>query len=181
MNIGPIADTVLILIFAGLLVAAAHSDIRRFEIPNRLPVAIVLLFPFHVIALQSFTGAPVGWLISGITAVSVFAVGTALFAFGLFGGGDVKLLSAASLWAGPHALPALLLVMSVTGAGLALAFIARARLAPAGRNTGERALDATETAGIQLPYGVAIALGGLVALVGPFSHALSNWSIAHVV
>ena len=53
-------------------------------------------------------------------ALAVFLVGAVLFARGWLGGGDVKLLTAATLWAGPAGTPALLVLTGVLGGVLAL-------------------------------------------------------------
>jgi Flp pilus assembly protein protease CpaA len=112
-----------------------------------------------------------------------------LFARRLIGGGDVKLIAAMTLWAGPDHLALFALVTSLAGGGLALgslwyrhwhgvigAHMAALgwNLAPAGRarhdptaSPGE--LDASASTPIDrqpltLPYGVAIAAGGLAVI-----------------
>ena len=44
------ADRLALTVFAGLLVWAAWSDLRDFLIPNRICLAIAMLFPAHVAA-----------------------------------------------------------------------------------------------------------------------------------
>jgi len=78
-------------------------------------------------------------------AVAVFAVGAALFALGVWGGGDVKLCAALALLTGFSDLPRFLFVMAVAGGVVALAV-----LALRGR-----------AAGGQVPYGLAIAAAGI--------------------
>ena len=95
------------LAFATLLAMAALSDFRSYVIPNRLCVAILVLYPAHVLA----SSAPVDW-VSGLTAGGiVFGVGLVMFAFRLAGGGDVKLMAAAGVWAGLEMLPMMLLLV----------------------------------------------------------------------
>ena len=53
-------------------------------------------------------------------ALAVFLAGAVLFARGWLGGGDAKLLSAATLWAGASQTLGLLLVTGVLGGVLAL-------------------------------------------------------------
>ena len=53
----------------------------------------------------------------------VFVAGALLFSRGLIGGGDVKLLTAATLWAGPGLTPALLIVTALLGGLLTLALL----------------------------------------------------------
>jgi len=69
----------------------------------------------------------------------------------ILGGGDVKLLAALSLWFTPVSYVQMLAVMSVFGGFLAIGFIVR------------RLVFKPKTPG-RLPYGVAIAIGGLWVL-----------------
>jgi len=99
-------------------------------------------------------------------AAAVFAAGAVGFALGALGGGDVKLLAASSLFAGPALLPEFLLVTALTGGLLGLAMLAGARIgsvAPAGDVAGDAAGEAPVPSrfGRGLPYGPAIAAGGL--------------------
>ena len=84
-------------------------------------------------------------------AFVVFWVFAGLFALGIFGGGDVKLLGAVALWLTPMAFLDLLLVMAVVGAAIAVGFIMR------------RVIFKPKTPGT-LPYGVAITAGALWVL-----------------
>ena len=102
--------------FAGLMMAAAFEDLRRLTIPNQVTIALCLLWPLYMTAQPSM-GAVLGGL--GCAAI-VFIAGALLFSRGYLGGGDVKLLAAATLWAGPAATPALLMLTGVLGGALAL-------------------------------------------------------------
>lgn len=141
---------------AALLVAAA-SDLRRFFIPDTC--SLVLLGAFAVFAS---TGATAGdWPLHLAVGVLAFALGAGLFAAGLFGGGDVKLFAATALWAGPALAMPLTLAMALAGGLLVLAVVARSllqrRLAP---TDGPQA----DLRGQPVPYGIAIAVGGLFVL-----------------
>ena len=131
------------------LLAAARSDWRTLQIPNRLILVLLAGFP-PVALLNSLTASE--WLSHLGAAMTLFAAGAGLFALGLWGGGDAKLLPAAGLWLGWQPLPRFLLVMSMTGGLLALLALAM-RAVPAGRRHF--------LAAGQLPYGVAIAAAGL--------------------
>ena len=50
MALIPSLEQLLVQGFALLLLWAAWSDIQSFTIPNRVPLAIALLYPAHVIA-----------------------------------------------------------------------------------------------------------------------------------
>ena len=90
-------------------------------------------------------------------ATVVFALGALAFAVGAFGGGDVKLLAAASLFAGPALLPDLLLVTAFVGGALGCAIAVGVPIGPQMAASG--ATLATRLRG-GLPYGPAIAAGG---------------------
>ncbi|MEL7198957.1 MAG: prepilin peptidase [Pseudomonadota bacterium] len=135
----------LIALAIGLLIAA-FTDIRSRKIYNWLNGAIAL-------------GAPLFWFASGMAvwpdmaiqlgfAVLVSVAMMALYAMGLLGGGDIKLLAALSLWIAPLSYMTLLIIMAIVGGLMAIAFVVR------------RVVFKPETPG-QLPYGVAIAAGAL--------------------
>lgn len=144
--------------FAVLLVVAAVFDAREMRIPNRVCLGIVALFPLHAAVAHP----PVDWPVAIAVAASVFALAVGLYASGRFGGGDVKLLAASSLWAGWEHLPALLVVTALVGGVLALVVITPARfaLALALERAGSARVRDAVLSGV-LPYGVAIAAGGL--------------------
>ena len=145
---------VTVLIFSGLLVWAAVTDLREFLIPNRISVAIVALYPAHVLA----SAQPVDWVGALIACGIVFAVGFALFALRITGGGDVKLLAATALWAGPDLVMPFLLVTAVAGGVLALVKLGQLRLARA--RQGDSA-QTSEPLKQNVPYGLAIVASGL--------------------
>jgi prepilin peptidase CpaA len=152
--------------FAVVMAAAAVEDFRRLIIPNLLPILLCVLWPVH------FAVAPS--LADGLTAlgyaVAVFLVGAVLFARGFLGGGDVKLLAAATLWAGPTDTPALLVLTGVLGGALALFLLMPfgAQLVSAGRTllTPSSASSAEHPA-MAVPYGVAIAAAALIVTLSP--------------
>ncbi|HKT16645.1 MAG TPA: prepilin peptidase [Stellaceae bacterium] len=156
-------DQFLVFCFLALLAWAACSDAVEFEIPNSVSLGIAALYPLYVLAAPN----PVQWIWGVAVACATLALGFALFAKGYFGGGDIKMVSAAALWAGPKLILPMLFVISIAGGALALLFLAfhwmQRRRATAG-------VDASLTAGAyaaraRLPYGVAIAIGaGLVGL-----------------
>lgn len=117
-------DRVALLLFIGLIAWAAYSDGISLRIPNAIPVGLALLYPVHVIA----SPVAVDWIGALLVAVVLFAAGLALFARGFVGGGDVKLLSAAALWAGPGLGPAFLMVMAVVGGLIASVVLALSHL-----------------------------------------------------
>ena len=146
-----------ILAFAGLLLAAATSDWRSLIIPNRYSLAMVALFPSFVIA-----SGDVEWLTHLYVGGGAFALGFLVFSLRLCGGGDVKLLAAAALWAGPGLIVPLLFYTAVTGGFMALVLWVRHRYQRAGIPANLLFARSEEGFAKQpMPYGIAIAAGGL--------------------
>ena len=97
----------------------------------------------------------VGGLAAGC-AGAVFVAGALLFSRGFIGGGDVKLLTAATLWAGPSLTPALLIVTGLLGGVLTIVLVAPLAM-------GVRRLMRHPHGGLgPVPYGVAIAAAALI-------------------
>jgi prepilin peptidase CpaA len=97
-------------------------------------------------------------------SVGLFVSTFLLFWRGLLGGGDVKLIGATALLVGYHNLFEFLFVMSVSGALVAVAVLARNRLG-LGRATAPPSEDQEISARLTVPYGVAIAAAGMVSLL----------------
>lgn len=156
-------DQFVILCFLALLAWAACSDAVEFKIPNSISLGLLALYPVYVATAT----VPVDWIRGVAVAAAVFAIGVGLFARGLAGGGDIKLVSSAALWAGPKFILPMLMVMSLTGGALSVLLLGVSWL-QRHRITG--AVDASLTADtyaapVRLPYGVAIAAGaGFVGL-----------------
>lgn len=152
-----LVDHVVILMFVGLLVWAAVCDFRTYLIPNSVSISVAALFPAHVLA----SPMPVDWLSALVVAAAVLATGIVLFAFRVAGGGDVKLLAATALWAGSSQIVAFLLVTSLVG-GVLAGFIGGYRYF---RPWPSGAIARDDTMAVKLhasvPYGIAIASGGL--------------------
>ena len=143
---GPGLATLLLAALALLLFAACWFDLRTRTIPNELNLAVALL----AIPFWWASGLPL-WpdvaLQVGVAA-GVFGLFALAFAIGAMGGGDVKLIGALALWLPWQAMLLVLVIMSIAGGALTLAMLIRHRLAR--RETP-----------LEIPYGVAIAFGGL--------------------
>lgn len=151
-------DHIVIVIFSALLIMAALHDATSFRIPNWVSVAIAALYPLHAV----YSPLGIDWLAALALAVGVFVVGVLLFVRGIVGGGDVKLLTAVSLWAGTEFGAQLMIVTAVIGGVMALIMISPARhvLVHAYDHLG-RGGNGNPYQDNQLPYGIAIAAGGL--------------------
>jgi len=156
--LAPLQSSCLIA-FALLLVAAAWQDLRTMRIADAYSLAIVAVF--GVWALSGLAADKTSLFQIGLSAgcaVAVFALGALAFAFGALGGGDVKLLAASSLFAGPALLADFLTITTLAGGVLGVAIFAGARIGPAAP-AGNASVSARLRGG--LPYGPAIAAGGL--------------------
>src|SRR5580765_6479541 len=103
-------------LLAGLLIGAGAQDWRSMHIANAFPLAITGLFVvWAIIELYSGRLSPTGLGLAVGCAMAVFAVGAAAFAVGGLGGGDVKLLAAVSLFAGPPRLLDFLAITAIAG------------------------------------------------------------------
>ena len=80
-----------------LLIVAATGDVMALRIPNWLTALTALLF-FPMALLTGMPMAEFGLHV--LAGLILFAAGFILFQFGLFGGGDAKLMAAAGLWFG---------------------------------------------------------------------------------
>ncbi|MES2494821.1 MAG: prepilin peptidase [Pseudomonadota bacterium] len=134
------------ILLAVLLLMAAWTDIRTRTISNELNAAIALLaIVFWWIAGEALWPDVV--LRIGV-ALIVFALFALLFVLRLMGGGDVKMIGALALWLPFSALMLMLTVMALAGGAITIVLLVRQRWRP----NAERP---------EVPYGVAIAIGGL--------------------
>jgi len=146
----------LTLAAVGLFATAAVTDTRSRKIPNVLPVGLALLGLARMVAALAAGGGAGAVAADLAAAAAVFAAGAAAFRFGLLGGGDAKLLAAGTLWLGAAALGPFLLATVLAGGLLAVAFLL----------AGLLRRRAPGTAAASLPYGIAIAAGGILASAG---------------
>ena len=143
----------LVVLLALMLVWAAVVDVRTFTISNKLNLAIALMAPLFWWA----TGVDL-WPDAAIrvaVAVGVFILFAIAFQLGAMGGGDVKLAAALALWFAPGDTVRLIILMSLAGGLLTLVVLGVHR---ARKKEGRP----------EVPYGVAIAFGGLWLLAQRF-------------
>jgi len=140
-------------LLAIMLLWAAVVDIKTRTISNRLNLAIALV-------------APLFWWSTGVdlwpdaairvgVAIAVFLLFALAFQLGAMGGGDVKLAAALALWFAPGDTLFLIVLMSLAGGLLTLIVMIEHRIK---KNEGRP----------EVPYGVAIAFGGLWLLAQRF-------------
>ncbi|KRB86120.1 peptidase [Sphingomonas sp. Root710] len=134
------------ILLAVLLLMAAWTDIKTRTISNELNAAIALLaVGFWWVAGESL------WpdvAIRVAIALGLFLFFAVLFILKMMGGGDVKMIAALALWLPFNALMSMLTVMALAGGVITVFLLVRQRWRP----------NAVRP---EVPYGVAIAIGGL--------------------
>lgn len=129
-----------------LLLAAVFTDLRRRTIEHWTNGSIALLAPVYWWA-AGYAPWPDMAIQIGL-ALGVFAFFTAIYATGAMGGGDVKLLGALALWLPIAPLLNMLFIMAIAGGVITLIALIIHKIR---KSNGK----------IEVPYGVAIAIGGL--------------------
>ncbi|NUT00967.1 MAG: peptidase [Sphingomonas sp.] len=144
---------ILLGLLALILVVAAIIDVRTFTISNRLNLAVASMAPLYWWSAGLPLWPDIGQQV--IVAVAVFVLLAGAFYAGMMGGGDVKLAAALALWFSPMSSVRFLIFMSIAGGLLTLVIVMIHRIK---KKTGKP----------EVPYGVAIAVGGLAILIQRF-------------
>ena len=139
----------------GVLLTVAWSDLNKRRIPNWTCGALAAVAVVRLLLAGDAVTAALAVAIAG----AAFAPLALAFALGRVGGGDVKLLTACVLLAGPAGTPTLLIATALAGGAMALV-----ALVPAPKMALDR-LTRHRFAGEGLPYGVAIAAGAALSLL----------------
>ena len=150
---GAFTEMLLLAGLAAILVFAAAVDVRTFTISNKLNLAVALLAPLYWLSVALPLWPDVGVHLAVSTGVFVLLAGA--FYAGMMGGGDVKLAAALALWFSPQSTIKFLVLTSLAGGVLTLGVLAWHRLK---QREGRP----------EIPYGVAIAFGGLAILTQRF-------------
>ena len=150
-------------VFALLMIAAGAGDALTMRIPNWLTGLIALAF-FPLALASGMAVAQMGQhLAVGVVAL---LAGFALFSFGYIGGGDAKLLAAASLWFGYPDVGLFLVYTALAGGVLAVAvglwFMIRWHTEVWGLSRG----PPVKSLSPDVPYGLALTAGALFAFPG---------------
>lgn len=154
----------LIGLLAAMLAWIAVVDIRTYTISDRLNLAIALLAPVYWWA----AGVPL-WPDAAIrvgVGALVFLLFAGAFYLNAMGGGDVKLAGALALWFTPFETLKLIVIMSIVGGLLTLVVLTIHRT----RKKSGRP---------EVPYGVAIAAGGMWLLAQRFLNQFAGMSLGN--
>ena len=145
--------------FWALMLYAAYSDLKSYTLPNFISLLLIAGFCLVMLIIQPPL-AGVAWHV-GI-GVILFVIGFLMFATGLFGGGDVKVIAALGLWLGPVNVLPFLTLMAVFGGILALALIIFRKIEIPQHWLKNSAIAGLHSKEEGIPYGVAIAIAALI-------------------
>ncbi len=163
--VAPLADLGLVLVVC----LAAWSDVRTRRISNRLSIVGLIV----ALSLRVLLGATPLW--QGVLGAGLaLGLTVPLFALGILGGGDTKLLTAVGAFLGPAGFMGALAISCVAGAVMAVVDAARRglllllflRLLDAvtfSRSLGRfgQAQRLSTPGALTVPFGLAIAIGAI--------------------
>lgn len=164
------------LVFTALLLVIAHGDLAARRIPNRLVGALAAA---GFVASATVLRAHVGWLDALAGALLGFAAWLPLWLLRVVGAGDVKLAAALGAWLGPQGIVQASVLAAMAGGVLAVVvlihsgavrrlatdlvcWIGAFRIGGVASGLATRPTPASHGRSV-LPYGVALAAGGLLA------------------
>jgi prepilin peptidase CpaA len=158
-NITGVAAACLFCLF---LIIAAVGDVKSFTITN----SFNMLFFSSFFILAPILGLGLDDIFYHLmVAIAAFLICFALFALGLFGGGDVKLVGATAIWLGAGPMMFYAFYTALFGGVLALLLlVARYITSKAGLPKNPRWLRQLLRKHSAIPYGVALCIGGICAL-----------------
>jgi prepilin peptidase CpaA len=164
---------VLLGVMPVLVIIAGLHDLTTMKIPNWISGLLILgFFPAALVV-----GLPLPDMATALgVGFAALLVGMGMFALRWIGGGDAKLMASACLWLGWSGVAPFLLFTALAGGAFCLLLIAaRAQLQVFALNAPGWVTRLMQPKG-DIPYGVAIAIGALLAypsspLVQAFSGA----------
>jgi prepilin peptidase CpaA len=155
---------------AAILATAAYTDLTRRRIGNELVCGLLVLAAIRL----GFFAMPGTALLSLGGSALLAALLLVAFARGWLGGGDVKLLIACSLFVGIADMPAFVLATALAGGALSIAVLCalpfRAKAGALPPTGGALRRGGISLSSVRLPYGVAIAAGGVWAMLASALH-----------
>jgi prepilin peptidase CpaA len=148
----------LLFVFPLLMVFAAAMDVFTMRIANGISIALVVLF----LVLAPVAGFSLQQILTDLgIGLGVLIANMVLFHLKFVGGGDAKLLAAASVWIGYEQLVPFIACVTIFGGVLALLILAY-RHVPAGALPLPGWAARLHKQGEGIPYGVAITAGALL-------------------
>jgi prepilin peptidase CpaA len=155
---------ILFALFPAMIIVAALRDLTSFTIPNWVSLAAAASFVPAAFVAHPAMGALALSVGVGLTAL---VLGIVMFSFGWIGGGDAKLFAACALWLGWPAVAPFMIYTSLAGGLLAIGLLWARNMAPrqlvlGGPSWAQRLMRPNG----DVPYGLAIAAGALMAFPG---------------
>lgn len=151
------------LVYPACLLWASWTDAMTMTIPNRLNM--ILAFAFIPVACLMTTPLSLqewGWHIG--LALAGLVLGMVCFALRFMGGGDAKLIAAAALWFDKNGFFALLIYTALAGGVLTLGLLAVRKAFWLYAYKAPTWLQKHLEPKGDIPYGIAICVGGLFAI-----------------
>lgn len=150
----------VVVILPILAVIAALHDLTTMKIPNWISAVLIVTFFPAAFAL----GLPLGVVGASVgLAIATLVVGMGMFAANWIGGGDAKLLAASMLWMGVSGGVPFVLYTALVGGGFCLLLMTARSHLPFFAQTGPGWVMRLMQPKGDIPYGVAIAIGALLA------------------
>jgi len=149
------------IVFCAIVIGAAFSDLLTMRIPNWISISLIAAFFIFFIVRGAPYAALWPFVLGG---AATFIVCFGLFALGWIGGGDAKLLSSMALWFGWSAsLIGFLLWTAIAGLALTILLLLLRSLPmlPLFLTRWEWVVRLHDRKN-GVPYGIAIALGGVI-------------------
>lgn len=154
----------ILYLFPALLLLCAAYDVAAYRIPNWLCAAIAGSY----LPVAILSGMPYGAIgLSVLAGVIVLVVGMVMFALKWVGGGDAKMLAAASLWVSLDRSGSMLGILGyvvmagIIGGGFAILLLMFRRFPLPASLAGQTWLLRLHSTGQGIPYGVALAIAGI--------------------
>lgn len=163
----------------GMCGLAAWTDYKGYRIPNLVSVVIVVSFVV-AFGVTYLTGQNeiifMSWKSHLASFVIVLLATMVMFAFKIMGAGDSKMAAALSLWLGWGGLVPFLFYMAMMGGVLAAVSIVLKKYKPLKNPPTGTWLENAQAGTNKLPYGIAIAVGALIAFVFAGYFSPEKWS-----
>lgn len=164
-------EAALLTLVGAAAITGAVYDLTTFTIPNWISLALLALFP--VLALAAGLSLSEAGLHFAVGAAAL-ALGIALFAGGIVGGGDAKLFAALALYMGVQSIGPYVFAVTLAGGVLAVALLVLRSMPLSVLLSRLPWMHKLSAPGVGVPYGVAIAAGGLIALPATQLFALAT-------
>jgi prepilin peptidase CpaA len=151
--------SLILMTFPVTMAFAAANDLFTMRIPNRISLALIGGF----IAIALLTRMPLETFATHVGIALLVLVATfALFSMNMLGGGDAKLMAAGALWMGADHIVEFLAYVTILGGILAVVILGYRNLVPVNALSLPEWARRLHTTGGGIPYGIAIAAGGLM-------------------